>query len=478
MINHLLALLGSVAHGIRSLAASILSFLGVRRLAALVVPALIGALIVVAALSARETAAILGSRPEVERSTLSDVAAQEEDVSGSIWFQFDALVDDTVLEVPADLGTFFYVAVDPADPSTGLLVRSPLNDTFFRLRTLTAQLVDDGGLVAGAREALGALPGGFDLDGARYLDEVASGGEPEEAFVPSQLADEGAGSELLVTGRVVSPATFSACATAGGCEGPDAAWYSYLADPSGGGAIVLRSPHPPDALPMRLEGLFQRDSFDMRPVLESDWFAAIDVDVPTSRSFSAGRRPPITVPASWVPTIIFAALALFLLASQLVGYPVFGGGRRAEPKRTLAPGEGIDLEVTGRLAHANGTLTLDHSPAALERLTMPELARRMWRYGLLPRDQSLREAEERFVAEAGEGDRLVLHERDQSALLTIGRGAGNVQVETGRLYRIGRSAPATHLRVGTTNAYLTTRSVDERDRLAGEIAAEAAPAGG
>ena len=473
-MHYLLAALGSVAFGIRAFAASVLSLIGLRALVRFVVPAAIVALAAGAVLSARETATILGSRPEVEVASLPEVAAAG-GRGDNVWFQFEALVSDTSLAVPADLGTFFYLAVDPADPGQGLLVRSRDNDAFFRQRTLSARLVEDPTLVAEAREALGPLPGGYDVDDVRYLDEVRAGGEPEEAFEPSDLAGEEAGGELLITGRVVSPATFAACADESGCDArADASWYTYLADPAGGGTIVLRSPHPPDALPVRLEGLYLRDSFDMRPVLDSDWFAAIEAEVPTERSFFAGQRPPITVAASWTPTIIYAVSGGLLLASLLIGYPIFGGGRNPDPRRSLEPGDGIDLEITGRMAREDGTLTLEQSPAALERLGIPELALRMWRYGMLPRDLSRRDAEDRFVAEAsGEGDRLVLHERDQSALVTIERGAGGVQVAAGRLYRLMRSRPALHLRQGSTNVYLTTRSAEDRDRAAAEIAGEA-----
>ena len=97
----------------------------------------------------------------------------------------------------------------------------------------------------------------------------------------------------------------------------------------------------------------------------------------------------------------------------------------------------------------------------------------MWRYGLLPRDLSRQEAEARFVAEAaGESDRLVLHERDQSAMVTFGRDGTGTRVDVGRLYRVARSSPAIHLRQGATNAYLSTRTSEDRDRAASEILGE------
>jgi hypothetical protein len=476
MIHHLRALLGSIAFGIRQFVATFLSFLGLRQLARFAVPLLVVAFALGAILSARETAEILGSRPEVQHTTLRDVASRDTS-EGSVWFEFDALLDPTSFAIPADLGTFFYLARDPDDPSIGLLVRSSENDAFFRTRVLTARLVDDPDVVAAATDALGALPGGFDLDGARFLDEVATGGDADGAFIPSQLDPEETGSEILVTGRVVTPATFAACA-ADACDTPDAPWFYYLADPAGPSAIVLRSPHPPTDIPARLQGLFLRDSFDLRPVLESPWFAAIGADVPTERSFTADQAPPITVPASWVPSIIYALIALVLLASLLAGYPVFGASTRPDPSRTLAPGEGIELEISGRVARDGKRLTLDRSPGTLERLSIPELALRMWRYGLLPRDLSRQEAEARFVAEASsDADRLVLHERDQSALVTIGTDGAAPALEVGRLYRLGRSAPSMHLRQGATDAYLTTRSTTDRDRAAAEILAEVTGSG-
>lgn len=473
MTHRLLAVIGSIAFGIRQFIGSLLSFVGLRQLARFAVPALIVALVAASVISARDTAAILEARPEVQRTTLAEVASSD-DPSGSIWFEFDAVMAESFFSTPADLGTFFYLARDPEDPSTGLIVRSALNDAFIRQRVLTANLVADEAIVADAMERLAPLSSGFDVDGARFLDEVAFGGEPEEAFLPSELGEEPDGSEVVVTGRVVTPATHSACATDDGCEGDDAAWFYYLADPEGGATIILRSPHPPDATPVRLQGLYARDTFDLAPVLESDWYASLDADVPTDRAFAAGRRPPVLVEASWAPTIIFAALALLLLASQLIGYPVFGGRSAATPGRTLAAGEGVDLEITGRLARPQGALVLDRSPGAIERLSIPDVALRMWRYGLLPRDLSRREAEDRFMAEAaGETDRLVVHERDQSALVAIEHDPDAVRVDVGRVYRLAGSAPAVHLRQGSTDAYLAFRSAEERDRVAAEIRGEA-----
>jgi hypothetical protein len=471
MTYRLLAVLGSIAFGIRQLFASLLSFIGLRELARFGVPLVIVALAAATAVSARDTAAILADRPDVQHTTLANVAALD-DPTGSIWFEFDAVMAESSFATQAG---FFYLARDPDDPSTGVLVRSSLGDAFIRQRVVTAELAPDPDVVAAAVKALGPLPGGFDLDEARFLDEVDYGGEPDEAFIPSQLEAEPDGSQPLVTGRVVTPATYAACAVESGCEGDDAAWFYYLADPEGGDAMVLRSPHPPDAQPVRLQGLYTRDTFDLAPVIASDWYAALDAEVPTNRAFAAGSRPPITIEASWVPTIIFGALALLLLASQLVGYPVFGGRAAPSPGRSLRPGEGVDLTITGRLERPGRPLVLDGSPGAIERLSIPDLALRMWRYGLLPRDLSRREAEERFMAEAGgEPDRLVLHERDQSALVSIRHTAADVRVDIGRLYRMAKSAPAIHLRQDQTDAYLSFSSAQLRDRVASEIRGETA----
>lgn len=473
MTHRLLAVIGSIAFGIRQVIGSLLSFVGLRGVARVAVPVLIAALTVAAVNSARDTATILASRPDVTETTLSQVAAYDGE-GGSIWFEFDALMGDTSLSTPADLGTFFYLARDPEDPSTGLVVRSTLNDDFIRQRVITARMTDDEALVATARELLGPPPGGFNVDGTRFVDELEAGGDAESAFIPSELTDEPDGTELLLAGRIVSPQRNAACAVESGCDGDDAAWFYYLADPEGAAANVLRSPHPPEAIPVRLEGLYLRDTYDLAPVLESDWFGELDAEVPTERAFAAGTRPPITVQASWIPSIIFAVLGLILLASQLAGYPVFAARARPEPARRFAAGESVDVEITGRLAREHGALSLDRSPGSVERISIGELALRMWRYGLLPRDLSRREAEERFVAEAaGDSDRLVVHERDQSALLTIERGATLVNVAVGRLYRLAGSAPAVHLRQGRSDAYLTARSVDDRDRVAAELLGEA-----
>jgi hypothetical protein len=474
MSQRLKALFGSIAHGIRASAGSVLSLVGLRRLEPYVVPALVVVLVAIAAVSARDTAAIIASRPEVTQATLREVAEFSGERGESIWFQFDGLVDSTSFETDADFGTFFYLARDPESPDRGIIVRSGLNDGSFRQRVLGATIVDDPDVVAAALDALAPLPTGFDVDEARFLDEVEAGGDPEAALVPSDLADEPAGSTALVTGRIVTPATYAACAVSAGCDGDDAAWFYLLADPQAAEGVILRSPHPPTAIPVALQGLFLRASFDLGPVIESEWLASHDVDVPQNRALTAGSRPPITVEASWVPTILYAVLALLLLISHLIGYPVF----RAEPRpaaagRSLAPGGRIDADITGRIARDDKVLQLDRSPGALERLTIGALALLLWRYGLLPGDQSRREAEEAFVAQAaGQEDRLVIHERDQSALVIIDREPGAVEVRNGRLHRVAGSVPAVRFRQGRSEAFLATRTVEDRDRLAAEIAAE------
>ena len=473
MTHQLLAVLGSIAHGIRSFIGAILGLLGLARFARFAVPLLVAALAVAAVVSARDTAVILGSRPTVTDATLPDVASHTDEVGGSVWYAFDALIAQQSFPSPTEAGIFFYLALDPEDPSQGLLVRSPLNDAFFRQRVLSADIVDDSDTVATALDAFGTLPAGFEVDRVRLLDETSAGGDLADAFVPSQLAGEASGENLLVTGRVVSPATFGVCGEPDGCQAAGARYLYLFADAEGGHAFVLRSPHPPAAIPVRLEGLYLRDTFDLAPVVESDWFRSIEAEVPTGRAFQANTRPPITVEASWVPTIVFAALALLLLASHLAGYPVFGRARRQpEPGHSLGVGEGVDVAITGRMARDRATLQLDRSPGALERLPIPELALRMWRYGLLSPDLSRQEAERRFVEEAGaSGNRLVVHERDQSALVVLGRGSG-AAVQAGRLHRLGRSTPAVHVRDDRTDAHLELRSAAERDRVAAEILAE------
>jgi hypothetical protein len=134
----------------------------------------------------------------------------------------------------------------------------------------------------------------------------------------------------------------------------------------------------------------------------------------------------------------------------------------------------VDVEITGQLARDRHLVELDRSPGSVERLSIEELALRMWRYGLLAPDVSRREAERQFVeAASGRADRLVVHERDQSTLLVIEPGPEGATVRAGRLHRIGRSAPAVHVRQGRSDAYLGARSAADRDRAAAALAGEA-----
>ncbi len=464
MVVQLAALLGSVAYGIRRLTGSILSLVGLRVLERVVVPGLVAILAVAAVVSARDTAEILASRPRITEATLTEVA-RHDDLDASVWYTFDALIDDSSLPTPADRGTTFFLARDPDDPGQGLLVRSPLDDESFRRRVLTATLVDDPALVTAALEAFGTLPGGVTVDEARYLHETAAGGDAEEAVEPSDIEAD-AGASVLSIGRLVAPASFAV--------ERDGSHLYLFADPDGGRAMILRSPHPPDLVPVRLQGLYLRDTFDLGSVLESDWFAGLDADVPTDRALQADYRPPITVPASWIPTIVFAVLGVLLLASQLVGYPVFRPAAAVAAGRSIPVGDSVDVEITGRLARDRRLVELERSPGAVERLSIEELALRMWRYGLLAPDLSRREAERQFVETAkGRTDRLVVHERDQSTLLIVEGGTDGVRVRAGRLHRIGRSGPAVHVRQERSDAYLGTRTEADRDRVAAALAEEA-----
>jgi hypothetical protein len=196
--------------------------------------------------------------------------------------------------------------------------------------------------------------------------------------------------------------------------------------------------------------------------------------VPTTRALRAGSAPPITVPASWAPAIAYALLAALLLASLLVGYPVFAADDDPVPQRALGIGDRIDVELTGRLGRegGGGAVALERAPGGFERMPIADLALLLWRYGLLPREQSRREAEERYVAESADRDRLVIHERDQSALVVVARGTDEGEVRRGRLHRVSGSIPAVRFRQGGSDAYLATRSVEARDLVAGEIAGE------
>ncbi|HET8776032.1 MAG TPA: hypothetical protein VFN76_00085, partial [Candidatus Limnocylindria bacterium] len=100
MTYRLFAVVGSIAFGIRQIFASLLSFVGLRELARFGVPLVILGLAAATLISARDTAAILAERPEVQHTTLADVAALEEP-TGSIWFEFDAVMAESSLSTPA-----------------------------------------------------------------------------------------------------------------------------------------------------------------------------------------------------------------------------------------------------------------------------------------------------------------------------------------------------------------------------------------
>jgi hypothetical protein len=483
MLFRLLALVGLLAHVIDRFANFLLGLVGLRLP---VVVLLIGALGLLGGLELLDNYRELAARPEPRQASVSEIV-EETERGQIIWLRFSAeiVAEPYVREIPVlasgvhELGRrvyFYYLALDPDDRDVGLIVRSHLDDDHFRTRSLQARIDEDPDFVAGALRRLD-VPAGLRVDRARFLEEVSVAEPGDDAHEPEALAELATGSEVTVSGRLLAPTRAAACAPPAGetdCApaGVDDRWIYLLADPAGDTAYLLRSPHPPDAIPVNLQGLVLTDTFGAAPVVESDWVADLrdDLRYPRSRVLIDGAAPPFRTP-DWTGVIVMGGTALLLLVSRLVGYPIFRRSARAERVPPLSPGERLEVEMHGRLVTPRSRSALQGALGFVERATLHDLVLALWRYGQVEQGESRRDIERRVAGEAaGRDTRLVVHAPGRSVLATLGDHP--VRVETGTVHRVTESRPALRLDDDELDLLVLFEEALDRDRAAGEIARE------
>jgi hypothetical protein len=236
---------------------------------------------------------------------------------------------------------------------------------------------------------------------------------------------------------------------------------------------VLRSPHPPDAIPVPLDGLVLADTFGTDPVVTSDWLAAERqaLRYPRHRVLFHGAEPPLRSP-DWGGVLIGGAAAMLLLLSRLVGYPIFRPAATDRVRR-LAAGERLQVEMYGRLETSRSRSALEGALGYVERMTLPDLEVTLWRYGQVEQGESRRDIRARVSAEAGTRDsRLVVHAPGRSVLATVGDGP--VTLEPGTVHRVMHSRPALRLRGRQLDLLLLFEQQRDRDRAVADVAHEAA----
>ena len=268
----------------------------------------------------------------------------------------------------APVQRWYYLLLDPRDADVAMVVRSPDRLEDRRSRTVVARVTIDPAAVA---RAAGSDPLG--VDPQRYLVELD---EPPAVLTgPTVTTPE----TLTAAGGtvVVLHAEFDTAVPR------DDAW-DYVAR-EGGRAVIVRSPYPPDALPVDVWGVPATDAVRTRQALAVPELqaAAGQRRIPDGRLLAEGVTPPLPS-VSFLPAIVFAALAALLALGWLLGYPLVR--RRSPPAgiRTwpLRIGDEIAADLYGSDRRAGGRVIVDGAPARFELLPDDELERRAWQFSL------------------------------------------------------------------------------------------------
>jgi hypothetical protein len=452
-----------------------------------------GVVLLLAGTTAMATLAAYNERPAARPSTLTEIAQGR--VSSGLWVAFDGLLVNEPREATVQLFSngalvgeverLYYLVRDPADPSQAFLVRSALDPADAVVRTVTARLTDDAAAVAEAISALGDAATGLSVDDTLLLDEHAdpSGidaltAEDGAPLAPSVATSMDPGADVQVTGRIAAQA-----------QAADGSHVYLLADVGGSGAAVLRSPHPPDALPVRLDGTIVSDPFNIGALLD-EWQPEErygELDMSRQRLLALGIGPEFQEP-SWWGAVLLGVIGALLLAGTLLGYPVFrgrsatpapaGGAARPPGVEGEAPQEHA-VRIVGTLPTPHGPARLDGEQGKLEWLPVAEVAKTRWRYwGAQLGD--LRDQVEAAVRGAGhDAEQLVLHSPVNSVLWplpTTGRSGDKgddddaLRAEAGDLFFVRGAAPGIRLQASDANAFLVFRDGRDRDRALSEIA--------
>ncbi len=469
MVSRLQALIGAVAYGVDRAVATLLWFVPFRVPGALLLAALFGLLAWQQATAANHT---LATYPTPRPTTIG--AILDGDVLG--WLRIEGLISGPYLDsrayTPAgevDVVRFYYVVRDPSRRQAVVVRSTRQAAEIGSARTLLVRIEKRPDAVAAAVAALPAEPQ-LSVNRELYVlelspDEAGAAASPTSRAVgPSDLG-AGQGKVALFSGSFGSARPVSCEAAEPACR--DGVAYEYLAT-DGEHGVIVRSPYPPDALPVTLTGVVTPDAFRMKTVLENaKLIAALDGarTLGDGQLFVDGVTPPLP-DVTFAPAIVLSGIATFLLISKLVGYPIFR--RRRVPvadDRPLAAGEELRLELSGRVRGAHGTVRVDREPATLARLTPAQIARREWQFGGRPLGESA-SAED---AVDPTSTQPVLTSGGGSLLLPLDSLRRGLQMAAGQLVTVGASHPSLRLRGPGIDAVLGFADQATRARALAEI---------
>ena len=447
------ALVGWLAHATGRLLGGIIWFAPRGVPWALLIAALLGAGAWRSLEGARATAA---GAPRPEPVGVADVV----DLRAIGWVATSTIVRGPFLDSTsygAPVQRWYYLLLDPRDDEVALVARSAERLEDRRTRTIVARVEADPTAVA---SALSGLPTGtLTVDPERYLVEVP-GRRPSVLTGDAVASPTGRG---LRQGEVVLRGSFTEASRAADGDG----WEYLVSDR--GRAVVVRSPYPPDALPVDVWGVATTDRVRAEqaaavPELQA---ALAGRRLPERRLLAEGVTPPLPE-VSYLPAMILATLAATLVIGWLTGYPIFRrtplpAGIASWPMR---PGDEVPADLYGTDRRGTQPTVVDGAPARLALLAPDELERRTWQYGL---GEAGLAAAPSHDPVAGPGV-LALSSGEGPILVELVPAPDDLRIASGVLVQAGESRPALRIRAAGIDLVAAFASVAERDRAVVAIA--------
>lgn len=448
------ALAGWLAHGVGRLVGGIVWFAPRGAPWALVIAALLA---VGAWRSVEDARATTATQPRPEPVGLADVV----DLRAIGWVGTSSIVRGPFLDSSsygAPVQRWYYLLVDPTDDSVALVARSPERLEERRVRTIVARVEVDPAAVAAALSGLEA--GAMTVDPDRYLVEVAT-------RRPSVLTGDAIASPTgrgLQPGEVLLRGTFAVARPAADGDG-----WEYLASDQGR-AVVVRSPYPPDALPVDVWGVATTDRVRAQqaaavPELQD---ALGGRRLPDRRLLAEGVMPPLPQ-VSYLPAMIMAALAVVLVVGWLIGYPIFR--RTPMPDRIsswpLLPADEVTADLYGTDRRGSQRVVVDGAPARLTVYAPDELERRSWQFAL---GDAAPLAPAPAPSRAAEAGVLALSSGEGPILLELDPAPHDLRLASGTVVHAGRERPGLRIRASGSDLVAAFASATERDRAIVAIA--------
>ena len=449
LVSRAAAGVGWLAHGIGRLVGSIVWFAPRGIPWALLVSAL---LMIGAWRSVEDARATAANQPRPEPVGLAEVV----DLNATGWVGTSSIVRGPFLDSAAygaPVQRWYYLLIDPDDDGVAMVARSTERLEERRTRTIVARVEEDAAAVTSATAERGGERMIVDPD--HYLVELD---ERPSVLTGDAVTTPGAGG--LDEIEVILRGSFDDGRAAVGGDG----WEYLVTD--GNRALVVRSTHPPDALPVDIWGVSATDP------LRTEQAAAVpelqvelgDRQLPERRLLAEGVTPPLPE-ISYLPAMLQASLAIIILTGWLIGYPLYR--RHPLPARIstwpLLPGDELSADLFGTDRRGGRRTVVDSAPGRVARLDADEVERRSWQFALRADDAAgpVMDAEP-----AGETRVLTLSSGEGPILVRLDPGAIGIRMTLGSLVRTGNSRPALRLRAPGLDLLAAFASSADRDRAA------------